>query len=179
MSSFGKLVDRFSDNPNWKYSKSTLYFKRVVWIPVCTERNGILFIYLSKQIRKEVILIVKILEKDEFYLISPIFSNPKYKYIDEDFHKLNVENYLGNYVDFNFFFLFKSNDLDLIENLVRYCKRYDCFDLIKEKYDEINRIVQKETHDWHNNQRYYEFCVEIREDFSNLYREIRLLQILN
>ena len=90
MNSFGKLVDKFVDNTNWKLSKSTLYFKRLVWIPVCTERNGTLFIYLSKQIRKEVILLLKLLdEKDEFYFMSPIFSNPKYKYIDEDFHKLN------------------------------------------------------------------------------------------
>ena len=180
MNSFGKLVDKFSDNPNWKISKSTIYYKKVVWIPICTERNETLFIYLSKQIRKEVILIVKLIdEKDEFYLISPIFSNPKYKYIDEDFHKLNIENYLGNYVDFDFYFSFKSNNFDLIENMVKYCKNYDCFDLIKEKYDQINSVVQKETHDWYNTQSYYEFCIEIREDFSNLYREIRLLQILN
>ena len=91
MNSFGKLVDKFVDNTNWKLSKSTLYFKRLVWIPVCTERNGTLFIYLSKQIRKEVILLLKLLdEKDEFYFMSPIFSNPKYKYIDEDFHKNEV-----------------------------------------------------------------------------------------
>jgi hypothetical protein len=186
MNSFGSLIDKFSNKPNWKYSKGVLYFKRIAWIPICTEKDGVVFIYLSKQTRKEIFLILKELEGVEKYLISPIWCNPKYKIIDNDYttlstdyHIRNIENYLGLYVDQDFYFGFKKIGFDLISNMVKYCQKYDCFDLIKDVYDEINKTVQKETEDYYTGQKYYEFCLEIREDFSNMYRQIRLNQILN
>jgi len=51
--------------------------------------------------------------------------------------------------------------------------------LIKEAYDEVNLEVQRKNFDWYQNKEFYNLPQEIREEFSSLYRQIKLAELLN
>ena len=162
------------DNDRWKISKNRVFKKKLAWIPIFDMKEDHIEIFFDLKMSKDILLLIPKLDID-FYLISPIFADPQNKHLEKD--KINIKNYLTNYSQEGFYDGFNKIGFDVISNLIRYCRKNDSMMLIRECYDEVNKIVQKESYDpWSNT--YTNKRDDIRDEFNSLYRQIKLAQIL-
>jgi hypothetical protein len=151
----------------------------LAWIPIMNLNKEYVEIYFDVRLRRDILKLIPKIE-EEFYLISPILSDPNKKTLsDGTVHQLNIKNYLSNYANPKFYQGFQKINFDLISNLVRYCKKFDCMVLVKDAYDEVNKEVQFKGCDWFINKEVHDFPSEMREEFSSLYRQIKLAELLN
>jgi hypothetical protein len=75
--------------------------------------------------------------------------------------------------------VFDKIEFDFIGNLIEYCKKENCIELVKDIYLEVNKEVQNKFWDHYANKQYFKTKREdIRETFNQLYRDIQLQQIL-
>jgi hypothetical protein len=175
------IPDKFRPlvNPNWVIKGKFLMFKKYENIPICFIEDDIVYIFLDAKISKQVILLTKhIVDQNiEFYFTSPALSNPKG--VDEDDYKdLIIRHYLLSFVNKLFYNGFKNIDFDLIRNMVLWCEKEDCYELIKDNYDDILKDVSRKHYDYYANKEFYDYEIDIREDFQTLYREIQINKIL-
>jgi len=112
-----------------------------------------------------------------FDVVSPLFADPGQD--NRDFNYINIKNYLKNYSKSQFYDGFSKIDFDFIGNLIDYCKKEKCIELVKDIYLEVNKIVQSKHWDYYTNREFYNNKRDdIRETFNSLYRDIQLQQIL-
>lgn len=179
------------NNGEWKVSKNRVFKKNIAWIPVFEiVDNNLIHIFLDLRIYKDVLKVVKNLQKTdiEFYFISPLFADPGFQGIVStsrreftilDFNEVNINNYLRCYSKPQFYDGFRKIEFDIIGNLIEYCKKEKCTELVKDIYLKVNKEVQKKVWDYYTNKQYFENKrTDIREDFNSLYIEIQLQQIL-
>lgn len=173
--------DYFIDNGTWKISKNRVFIKKLAWVPILDIEDDHVNIFFDASIAKHVVSLIKKIDgKENFYLISPILSNPSYKRSDVmEINRLNIENYLNNYCKESFFDGFKKIGFDFVDNIVKYCTVNNCMYLLKEYCDSINNSVQRESFDWWSNRSFYNFREDIRDEFNGLYRQIKLSEILS
>jgi hypothetical protein len=174
-----KLENILSNNNKWKIKGDTIYVRYMAWIPFIKVYDDHYDVYFDTKLHRYILQILPILDKD-FYLISPIFSNPKYSRFEEsEKHKTNILNMLSNYTNPVFFHGFKKIGFDIIESLVKYCKKYNCLHLIKEPFDQVNDEINKMDWNYYTNVKFHEYPEEIREEFKGLLRQIKLAELLS
>ena len=176
----GPLNNIIPKSGEWKSSKDRVFKFNIAWIPIfdVVGENQI-HIFLDLRNSKDIIKIVKNLQKTdiEFYFISPLFADPGQD--NRDFNFINIKNYLKNYSKSQFYDGFSKIDFDFIGNLIDYCKKEKCIELVKDIYLEVNKIVQSKNWDYYTNRQFYNNKRDdIRETFNSLYRDIQLQQIL-
>lgn len=170
------------DNSNkWVIQKDYLMVYKYAKIPIAfidDKDNVVLF--LDNKVRKDLLRLISHLQKLEipFIFYSPVFQNPK-KVDEMEFHTVNIKNYLFSYSDEFFYDGFHKINFELTHNLIAYCNRYDCFELVRPIYDQVNKHVQKVDQDWYSMQMIYNVKREdIRDTFNSLYRDIQLSRIM-
>ncbi len=164
-------------DPKWKVKGDFVMFKKIEHIPLCFIKDDIVYVFLENKLPKQVILLTQNLMKLnlEFYFLMPYCSNPKGV---EDFHYKNIKHYLLSYSKEHFFYGFNKINFDIINNLVKWSEKEECFDLIKEAHDEVLKEVQYQTWDYYANKKYFVYKQDIREEFRTMYREIVISKIL-
>ena len=174
-----KIFNKILESDNWKLSKSIVYVHKTTWIPISKIEDDYVLIFFSKRLEKETLKLLKLLNnKTKFYLVSPLLSDPKINRKDIDsINLINIKNYLMNWADY--YYSFRKINFDLVSNLVSYCNEFDCFEELKVAYDDVSSKILKETYDYYRNDTYYKYDEVIRDEFSGLYRQIRINQILN
>jgi hypothetical protein len=174
-----KIFNKILESDNWKLSKSIVYVHKTAWIPISKIEDDYVLIFFSKRLEKETLKLLKLLNnKTKFYLVSPLLSDPKINRKDIDsINLINIKNYLMNWADY--YYSFRKINFDLVSNLVSYCNEFDCFEELKVAYDDVSSKILKETYDYYRNDTYYKYDEIIRDEFSGLYRQIRINQILN
>ena len=164
---------------DWKVSKNRVFKKNIAWIPVFDIiEDNLIYIFLDIRMSKEILKVVNNLQKTdiEFYFISPLFADPGF---NGDFNVVNIKNYLKDYSKSQFYDGFDKIEFDFIGNLIEYCKKENCIELVKDIYLEVNKEVQNKFWDHYANKQYFTTKREdIRETFNQLYRDIQLQQIL-
>jgi len=173
-----ELSDLIPDGSDaWKVGKKQLTYKKYVNIPICYIEDDTVYVFLDKRIVKPVLKITKkLIELDvEFYFTTPELSNPKGV---EDHKNAIIRHYFRSYIQNEFFKGFETMQFDLIHNMTNWAGKEDCFNLIKENYEEIKKVVNAQSYDYYSNIRKYEYPQEIRDDFDRLYREIQINRIL-
>ena len=174
-----KITRILPNNGKWIIKNQVVYVRYMAWIPIINIEDDHLEVYFDTKLHRYLLQILPKLD-GEFYLVSPILSNPKHKYLpDEERHKINILNMISNYSNPIFFEGFKKIDFDLITHLVLYCKKYDSMLLIKEAFDYVNKDVQGKDWDYYANKQFFTYTEEIREEFNGLYRQIKLAELLN
>jgi hypothetical protein len=167
------------NNSEWKVSKNRIFKKNIAWIPVFdVVEDNLIYIFLDIRMSKDILKVVKNLQKTdiEFYFISPLFADPGFR---GDFNEVNINNYLKDYSKSQFYDGFDKIEFDFIGNLIEYCKKENCIELVKDIYLEVNKDVQNKFWDHYANKQYFKTKREdIRETFNQLYRDIQLQQIL-
>jgi len=167
------------NNCEWKVSKNRVFKKNIAWIPVFDiVDDNLIHIFLDLRMSKDILKVVKNLQKTdiEFYFISPLFADPGFR---GDFNVVNINNYLKDYSKSQFYDGFEKIEFDFIGNLIEYCKKENCIELVKDIYLEVNKDVQNKFWDHYANKQYFKTKREdIRETFNQLYRDIQLQQIL-
>jgi hypothetical protein len=167
------------NNGEWKVSKNRVFKKNIAWIPVFDiVDDNLIHIFLDLRMSKDILKVVKNLQKTdiEFYFISPLFADPGFR---GDFNVVNINNYLKDYSKSQFYDGFEKIEFDFIGNLIEYCKKENCIELVKDIYLEVNKDVQNKFWDHYANKQYFKTKREdIRETFNTLYRDIQLQQIL-
>ena len=175
---FTQKIESLLKDDKYKLSNSILYVKNLVWIPLAKiDDVNTIYIFFSRKFKKENIKLIKIFSDNNLYLVSPKLSDPKSNRLSKkQMNILNIRNYLRNYL--KFYDDFKKIKFDLISNLTKYCHKENCFDLIKDIHSEMNIDVQRKYYNWVQKNYYYNYSEEIRNDFSSLYRDIVINQIL-
>ena len=167
------------NNSEWKVSKNRVFKKNIAWIPILDiVDDNLIYIFLDIRMSKDILKVVKNLQKTdiEFYFISPLFADPGF---NGDFNEINIKNYLKDYSKSQFYDGFEKIEFDFIGNLIEYCKKENCIELVKDIYLEVNKEVQNKFWDHYANKQYFKTKREdIRETFNQLYRDIQLQQIL-
>jgi hypothetical protein len=169
------LIPDISSDSSWSIKGRFLMFRKYENIPTCYIDDNVVYVFLDNRIKNPIIKLVKHLMRIncEFYFTSPIFSHPSYKGLELDRDKI-INHYLFSYVQYGFFKGFNKIEFDLIKNLVDWCIKEDCVDLIRPIYDELDHKINSFYYDWYTNQRVYEYSEEIRNDYKTLYREIQI-----
>ena len=162
---------------NWSYSNRIIYFKKIHKIPVCIFIDEIPHIILENKLPKRVIEITKNLMKsgEEFYFTTPLATNPSGVV---DFKNEVIRSYFVSHSNTKFFNGFKKINFDLIKNLIDWSEKNDAWYLVKTKYEEINKKIQKSYFDYHQQKDCYDYDHEIREEFRTLWREIQINKII-
>lgn len=165
------------NNTSWIVRGRYLMFKKIEHIPVCYVDNDIVYVFLDGKLLKHIIKITKHLTSlnVEFYFMTPEASNPKGVL---NFHEKVIYHYLISYAKDKFFYGFKKIDFDLIDNLVKWTDKEDCFDLVKEVYNKVLKKVNNQSWDYYSNKKHFDYCQEIREEFQSLYRHIQISKII-
>lgn len=166
------------NNGEWKVSKNRVFKKNIAWIPIFDIVDNLIYIFLDIRMSKDILKVVKNLQKKdiEFYFISPLFADPGFK---GEFNENNINNYLRSYSKSQFYDGFEKIEFDFIGNLIEYCKKENCIELVKDIYLIINKEVQAKFWDHFVNKQFFRIEREdIRETFNQLYRDIQLQQIL-
>jgi len=175
------IPDKFRPlhNPTWVVKGKFLMFKKYEHIPMCFVENDVIYVFLDNKVPNAIIKLVKhLIEIDvEFYFTTPELSNPKGVNEDE-YHDKVIKHYLFSYAQSFFFNGFRKIDFDLIDNMVKWTTKEDCFDKVKSNYEEVHKMVQRTQFDFYANKYSYEYSEEVREDFQRLYRHIQISKIL-
>ncbi len=161
-------------NSNWIVKGKFLMFKKIEHIPIAYLEDDTVYVFLDVRIVKEVIRLVKYLVNSniEFYFTSPKMSDPKGV---DNYKDHIVSHYIYSYSNKEFFYKIRNIDnFDFIQNMVNWCKKEKCLDLIKINYDLISNRVSKESYDYYSNRSYFTYDEEIREEFRTLYRDIQI-----
>lgn len=162
---------------NWYFSKGIIYFKKIQKIPICILVDDIPHIILENKIPKRVLELTKNLMKsgEEFYFTTPLSTNPSGVF---DFKNEVIRSYFYSYSNTKFFVGFKKINFDLIKNLIDWSEKNDAWYLVKPIYDDINKKIQRQNHDYYSHKDYYDYDYEIREEFRTLWREIQINKII-
>jgi hypothetical protein len=164
----------------WKISKNRAFIWNVAWLAVFDIiSDSEINIFLDLRNSRSILKLVKNLQKTDyiFYFISPVFADPGQD--KREYNDINIKNYLRNYSKIQFYDGFQKIEYDFIGNLIDYCKKEKCIELIKDIYENVNKEVQQKSWDYYTNKQYYDIKRDdIRETFNSLYRDIQLQQIL-
>lgn len=165
------------NNNSWSIRGKFVMFKKIEHIPVCYIDDGIVYIFLDARLLKHVVKITKhVMSMNiEFYFTTPEFSNPKGVL---DLHEKVIYHYLISYAKDKFFYGFKKIEFDLIDNLVKWTDKENCFDLVKDVYQRVLKKVNHQSWDYYSNKQHFDYCLEIREEFQSLYRHIQISKII-
>jgi hypothetical protein len=162
---------------NWFVKSNFLMYKRYVNIPLCFIEDDVYYIILDVRLTNQVLKLTKALMKlnVEFYFTTPDYSNPK-KEIDNN---LVISHYLYAYSIPKFFYGFNKIGFDLIRNLTHWMENEKCFNLFKENYDNILKtVINKQWYDYFSNKYIFNCELDIRDNFSKLYRDIQINRII-
>lgn len=162
---------------DWVVRNNFLMYKHYEHIPVAYIENDIVYIFLDNKIQRQVLKLTKwVMKFDcEFYFVTPELSNPSGV---DDLEKKNINHYLYSYAQEPFYDGFRKINFDLIKNMVDWCKKEDCIDMIKDCYDDIKKTVNRTDYDYYSNKTTWEYREDIRDDYRTLYRDIQINQIL-
>jgi hypothetical protein len=165
----------------WSFRKDLLLVKNIAWLPVARVQEKNCDIYLDIRLHKQILALMKSImgTKYKIFFLSPLLSNPRFNISEEEAIEHNIDNYLTNYSQPEFFDGFKKLGFDFIENFVEFCVKEKSEHLIKDIYHRVNSKVQKSYYDYYQNRSL--FLVEredIRDTFNSLYREIQIYQLL-
>lgn len=166
----------------WSFRKDLLLVKNIAWLPIARINDKNIDIYLDIRLHKQILSLVKhfMNTKYKIFFLSPLLANPRFKITEEEVLDHNMDNYLTNYSQREFYDGFKKLGFDFIENFIEFCNKEKSQHLIKDIYTKVNLKVQRSYYDWYQNKNI--FLVEredIRDSFNSLYREIQIYQLLN
>ncbi len=151
-----------------------------VLIEMAFKSDSVFYLYFDQRFVRELSSIIKAMRNNnlEFYLVSPKFKNPRFIKFDDDFHSDNIENFIHALKFKEFHFSFNKIGFDPIEHLIKYQIKFELSDEIIQYYlEKIKLKAQYSSIDWMSGKRVYDFDIDIREYFSNLWRDIRLSKI--
>jgi hypothetical protein len=170
------LNNLLDNSENWLVKSNFLMYKKYVNVPMCFIEDDIYYIFLDIRLTNQVLKLTKILMKlnVEFYFTTPEYSNPK---VDID-DNLVISQYLFAYSRPQFFYGFDKIGFDLMRNLTHWMEKENCFHLLKENYDSILKRVNRNWYDYYSNTHIYDCELDIREEFSVLYRDIQINRII-
>lgn len=165
-------------DPNWIIKGEFLMYKKYTNVPIAYIEDDVVFIFLDLKVTKALSKLITHLtnNKIKFFFDSPEFSNPSANL--RDYNTKVVSHYLFSYSKENVFYLFKKIDFDLIKNMVDFCDRNDCHDILKECYEKVKKTVARSNYDYYTGKHVFEYSQEIREEFENLYRDIQISRII-
>jgi hypothetical protein len=171
------IPDKFKFNSNWVVKANFIMIKKYEHIPICFIEDDIAYIFLDAKISKQVLFLTEHLVEQniDFYFTSPALSNPKGV---DDYENLVIRHYLLSFSNKKFYDGFKKIEFDLIRNMVKWCDKENCHDLVKENYDDVLKDVFRKHYDYFSNIERYDYEIEIREEFQTLYREIQINKII-
>ena len=164
------------ENKNWTISKNIVYVNYIVKIPMLVKQGDDIFVYLDIKIAKDVLSLVKILDShniDFLFKSTLIFFD--HKFSEEEFHRLNLKQYIKNICDAKFFDGFQKIGFDYTKNLANYLAKYECYDIFKMVYEKEKKTILHISYDYWINKNIYDFKrEEVRNYISALEREVKI-----
>lgn len=174
--SLNTLIPNTSDS--WIVKGDFLMYTKYSNIPVAYIVDDIVFIFLDFKVVKAISKLIKHLVANNinFFFDSPEFSNPAAD--TTEYNTKVITHYLFAHANKNIYSEFKKINFDLIKNMVDFCERNNCHDILKPCYDIVKKSVLRKDLDYYTNKTIYDYPSEIREEFENLYRDIQISRII-
>lgn len=165
-----------NSDARWNIKNDRLMYNKYSNVPVCYISGNIVYVYIDNRIHNIVMKLTKHLVElgVEFYFDSPSHSDPKITKKNENV----IMSYFVAYSNVHFNKGFKNMEFDLLNNMVKWCSRESCDDLIKPCYEDVRDKISKGWFDHYQNKQIYDYSEDIREEFESLYREIQINKIL-
>jgi hypothetical protein len=169
-----ELVPNTMDN--WVIKNNNIYYKKGEHHLALIFNDNIINIVIDIKIHKQTVKLIKyLIDKNlKFYLIN---LNHQVLY-DEDYHIHGIKSYLYVFINKEYYYGFKKINFNIIPNLIDWAKDNNCIDKIKECYDSMLKTVNYNYYDYFSNKNIYSYEEEIRDAYSNIYREINIELIL-
>ena len=170
-----------NNSSDWIVDKNTLFYKKHLKVPICyiEADTDVVFVSLDHRIHKAVSKLIKhLMSLDiEFYLCYPDLMNPRGV---NDYQEKVIYHYFLTYITKNLKTEFEKIGFDLIDNLCKWVEKEDCFDLMKDLYDEVKVKANDNWRDWYSNSGLdiYKYDEKIRDDYNSLWREIQINLII-
>ncbi len=162
---------------DWLVKGNYLMYKKYEHVPVAFIDDDIVYIFLENKIQRQILKLTKwVIDSGyKFYFTTPELSNPKgVEYLNEKV----ITHYLFSYAQKPFYIGFKKMEFDLIKNMVDWCIKENCSDLIKDCYEVVLKKVNNSYFDYYAGKDISDYDNEIRDDFRTLYRDIQINMIL-
>lgn len=177
---YNELKSRLN-NINLNFKNNTIFFKKYENITVLTIESDFYYLYLDNRILKHIVKLYSILKKMdiEFYCVIPSYSNPSGIY---DFYNSNIKHYILMYLELSSTNYIEKYNIDIIDNMISWCLKFECLDLIANNYNLIksdivlNRYLRFSIRDYSH--RIY-IDDKIKKNYESLYREITIKSVLN
>jgi hypothetical protein len=164
-----------NNSEDWIIKNNTIYYHRLVDIPILKERKGIVWVALDRRVRKQVLRLINHLVSNnvKFYLTTR-FNISQKDIFKEDLVTI-IENYILALTDEFFFDAVFDSKFDYVKNLTDFMTDYDCHKLFKSPYEKIKKAYLSEKTDWYTMRKYYLIKKEyIRDSIRTLEREIKI-----
>jgi len=173
-----ELSDLIPDKSDkWIINKKFLLYKKYTNVPVCYIQDDVVYLFLDNKIRNVLMRFIQnLMSKDiEFYCVTPSLSNPRGV---ENLNDEVIKHYFYCYAQKEFFSGFKKIGFDIMNNMVKWSDKNNCYDLVKPNFEIMLKQVNSSYQDWYGNKLVYNYPEEIRQDFLTLYRDIQINKIL-
>lgn len=173
------LNDLIPDNSHsWTINKSYLLYKKCgINIPMCTIEDNCVYVFIDNSaIHKPFLKLINHLIKldIEFYFYPPTYSHPGTVI---DYNNI-IYHYFITYANKNFNDGFDKIEFDFIENLSKWCKKENCFNLVRENHLKVQKKIQKSWYNYYSKSDEYDYSEYIRDVFKSLYRHMQVSQII-
>lgn len=164
------------NNTNWVISKNRLLYTKLNNVPICFIENDIVYVYLENKLPKQILKLTQHLINlnVEFYFLPPKFSHPSEEYDNSEV----IKHYFNTYINKKFYDGFNYIEFDLIQNMIKWCDMNNSYTLVKDIFNETNKVVQEKFYDYYQNKYFHRYPEIIRDEFNSLYRDIQINKIL-
>jgi hypothetical protein len=165
---------------NWIIKNDTIYYKKLIEVPLLTFRHGQVWIILDFKLKNQLIKLISKLSKleIEFFFINNQIWYEKELYA-EDLEK-TISSYISALTSLSFFEDLEKIGFDWSKNLSKIINEFGCWDNFKESWGRAKRVLLKEHTDWRTGKKYYNLKSEkLRKYIETLDRRIKLNMLLD
>jgi hypothetical protein len=165
---------------NWIIKKDTIYYKKLIEVPLLTVRHGYVWIILDFKLKNQLIKLISKLSKlkVKFFFINNQVWFEKELY-EEDLQKI-VNSYISAIVNPSFFEDLEKINFDLSKNLTNMILEFGCWNYFDESFKRAKKVLLKEHTDWVTGKKFYNLKSEkLRNYLEALDRRVKLNTLLD
>ena len=169
-----------NSDKNWIIKNNTIYYKKIIEIPLLTINHGRVWIILDFKLKNILVKLIKNLSQlqvDFLFINNQIWFE---KEVYEEDLERTVKGYISALTNLPFFEDLEKIGFDWSKNLYNFINEFDCWNYFQESWQRAKRILLKEHTDWRTGKKFYTLkSQKLRDYIESLDRRIKLNMLLD